>query len=346
MTTAVKKTFFKLPDGREVSLYRLRLADGFGADITDFGGCVTALYTPDRQGVLRDVVLGWREPEAYLENPGYLGALVGRVPNRIGGGRFMLNDQVYQLSLNDRGHSTLHGGNGFSHRLWTVESFAADRLVLTLDSPDKDAGFPGNVRVRAVYALYEDHTLELEFTIESDSFTVADLTNHTYFNLEGENTGVCDTHFITLNSDRVTETDEYLVPTGNLLKVDQTRFDLREGKSFRQILAETPGGFDDNFIIAEKDGIYQENAAVVYGKNSGIIMRIHTSRPGIQFYMGEYLEDSCGYSGKRCSYIRNGGFCLETQCWPDAVNNPEFPQIHVAPGRPRHGMTRWQFGVI
>ena len=340
----VKTPFFKLPDGRNVSLYHLRLADGFGADITDFGGCLTGLFVPDRQGNLRDVVLGWQQPEAYLENPGYLGALIGRVPNRIGGGRFTLDGKIYQTCLNDRDHSTLHGGFGFSHRLWEVENYSPTRLTLTLYSPDGDAGFPGALFIRASYALTAEHTLEMEISAESDRLTVGDFTSHAYFNLEGENSGVCNTHFITMKSDRVTDVDEFLVPTGNLTDVTGTRFDLRQGKSFRQIFAETPAGFDDNFIISAGDHTYLQNAAVVCAANSGISMSVHTSRPGIQFYMGEYLEDT-PYSGKNCRYLRHSGFCLETQCWPDSVNHSHFPQIHIAPGKPFHGITRLQFGI-
>lgn len=335
--------FFQLPDGRWASLYRLRLPDGFGADITDFGGCLCSLYAFDRFGKLRDVALGWQEPAVYLENPGYLGALIGRIPNRITGGRFTLDGKIYQMCLNDQDCCTLHGGFGYSHRLWQAEQPDERHLVLTLFSPDGDGGFPGALTVRASYTLGADHTLELDFYAESDRKTVADLTSHAYFNLEGENSGRCDTHHVTLHADRVTAVDEHLLPTGETPDVTGTRFDLRCGKSFRTIFSETPGGFDDNFIIADRDGLHQECVAQVCAENSGIRMTVHTSRPGIQFYMGSFLP-GCEYPGKSGTvYGRNSGFCLETQCWPDAVNHPDFPSVVITPERPFHGVTRLQF---
>lgn len=338
--------FFTLPDGRTASLYRLRLPDGFGADVTDFGGCVTALRTFDRFGVLRDVALSWQEPAVYAENPGYLGALVGRIPNRIGGGRFTLDGRTYSLVRNERGCTTLHGGDGYSHRLWEVENASPTRLTLTLRSPDGDAGFPGALFIRAAYSVRADHTLELEISAEADRRTVADFTSHVYLNLEGEGFGSCATHDIALAADRTTETDDFLIPTGATRPVAGGRFDLRPGRSFADILAETPDGFDDNFILAERDHVWHENCAVVTARQSGIRLRLHTSRPGVQFYMGKYLSDApyAGKSGR--PYPAFGGFCLETQCWPDAVNHPDFPPVTVEPGRPFHGLTRWQFDYL
>ncbi|MCI5779909.1 MAG: galactose mutarotase [Lentisphaeria bacterium] len=341
-----REPFFRLPNGEIASIFRLREADGFGVDITDFGGCVTALYAPDRYGTPRDVALGWKHPETYRENPGYLGALIGRMANRIGGGRFTLDGRIYQTCLNDRNHSTLHGGFGYSHRMWTAEEAASDRLTLTLTSPDGDAGFPGKLFIRAAYSLKPKHTLELEITAEADRPTVADFTSHIYFNLEGESSGHCDTHFITLKSDRVTAVNDFLVPTGEVLPVDGTRFDLRRGRSFAAILTDRPGGFDDNFVLGDQDRRFQEDCAVVTAAGSGIRMRLHTSRPGLQFYMGGGLPDTAfaGKSGR--PYAAFGGFCLEPQCWPDAVNHPNFPSVRVAPDRPFHGITRWQFDYL
>ena len=339
------KPLFTLPDGRTASVYRLSLPDGFGADVTDFGGCILALRTFDRAGKLRDVALGWREPEVYARNPGYLGALIGRVPNRIGGGRFTLDGREYQLVRNECGRTTRHGGDGFSHRLWQVENASPTRLTLTLRSPDGDAGFPGALFVRAAYALREDHTLELEISAEAECRTVADFTSHVYLNLEGEGFGSCATHTVALAADRLTETDAHLVPTGRILRAEG-KYDLRAGRSFADILAETPGGFDDNFILGERDHVWRENCAVVTARDSGIRLRLHTSRPGVQFYMGKYLADApdVGKSGR--PYPAFGGFCLETQCWPDAVNHPGFPPVTVEPGRPFHGLTRWQFDYL
>ena len=337
----MKKQFLTLPDGRTANLYSLRLNDGFGVDISDFGGCVISIFTPDKNGRLIDVALGWKDPQRYLENPGYLGALVGRVPNRIGGGKFELGGTTYQMVLNDRNASTLHGGFGYSHRLWNVAKATDRELVLTLTSPDGDAGFPGKLEICAVYRIKEDHTFEIEVNAEADRATVADFTNHTYFNLNGENSGVCDDHFMRIKADKVTAVDENLIPTGVLLDVAGTRFDVRQGKFFKEIYADYEGGFDDNFCLSETNGVYTENAVVVSGGKSGVEVAVHTDRPGIQIYMGYFLNGA----GKNGEYSSRGGFCLESQGWPNSVNRPNFPSIGIEPGKPYRSITRYCFSV-
>ena len=335
--------FFTHKNNCEARLFKLRLPDGFGADITNFGGCIVSLYAPDADGNLRDVVLGWKNPENYISNPCYLGALVGRVPNRISGGRFNLDGKIYQLFLNDNNICSLHGSFGYSHRLWEVENATDTELTLTLNSPDGDAGFPGELFVRAAYRLLDNHTLEMEISAESDRPTVADFTNHTYFNLDGENAGSCAEHTITAKADFITETDRYLQPTGKLIDVTGTPFDLRNGRKFKDILRDIPEGLDNNFVLSRTDHVYQENAAVVTAGNSGIKLAVHTSRPGVQVYMGYCLDHEV--NGKSC-YEHNSGFCLETQSWPDSVNHPDFPSIRVEPGKPHHSVTRYEFSIV
>lgn len=336
----MQKKYFSLKDGRSANLYSLRLADGFGADITDFGGCVVSIFAPDRNGRIIDVALGWKEPAEYIRNASYLGALVGRVPNRIGGGRFELDGKIYQSCLNDRNASTLHGGFGYSHRLWNVAEVSDTKLVLTLVSPDGDAGFPGEVKVRATYRITEDHALELEVYAESDRPTVADFTSHIYFNLDGENSGECHEHTLQVNADYVTAVDENLIPTGELTDVTNTRFDVRQTRKFKDIFAEYDGGFDDNFVLSNERSKYQENVAVAVGSSSGIKLAVDTDRPGLQIYMG-----GTGGEGKNGRYKGRCGFCLETQGWPDSVNHPEFPSIRLEPGKPFNGITRYKFSI-
>lgn len=334
----IREPFFTLPDGRTAEIIKLRHAGGFGVDITNFGGCIVSLFTPDKNGELQDVVLGWKNPADYLTNEPYFGAIIGRVPNRITDGRFTLDGRIYQMVLNNNNCCTLHGGFSYAHRLWNIESASGKELILTLFSPNGDAGFPGNLLVRAAYRLLEDHTLEMEISAESDALTVADFTNHAYFNLNGEKSGSTADHTIKIAADKVTATDEFLRITGAKDIVPGSYYDLRQGKKFSEIFAENASGFDDNFILGDKDHVYRENAAVVHSENSGITMRIHTSRPGVQFYMGSFL-DTRGKS----TYTPGSGFCLETQNWPDSMNHPEFPQITVAPGRPHHSVTRYCF---
>ena len=336
----MQKKFFNLKDGRTANLYSLRTSDGFGADITDFGGCVVSIFAPDRNGKLLDVALGWKNPEYYIKNPGYLGALVGRVPNRIGGGRFVIDGKIYQSCLNDRNASTLHGGFGYSHRLWDVLEVTDTKLVLSLTSPDGDAGFPGEVKVRAEYRVTADHALELEFFAESDRPTIADFTSHIYFNLDGDDSGECLEHTLLVNADEVTAVDENLIPTGELLNVAGTRFDVRQVRKFKDIYAEYDGGFDDNFVLTHERCKYQENVAAAVGGTSGISLAVDTDRPGLQIYMGGTRGE-----GKNASYSGRCGFCLETQGWPDSVNHENFPSIRLEPGKPFCGMTRYKFGI-
>lgn len=336
----MQKKFFDLSDGREAKLYSLRLADGFGADITDFGGCVVSIYAPDKDGNLLDVALGWKNPAEYLKNPGYLGALVGRVPNRIGGGRFVLDGVTYQSCLNDRNASTLHGGFGYSHRLWTVEKFTDTELVLSLTSPHGDAGFPGELKVKAVYRITAEHVFELEFFAETDRPTVADFTSHIYFNIDGEASGACDEQTLQIAADFVTAVDGNLIPTGELTDVTNTVFDVRKGRKFGDIYAEKNGGFDDNFVLGSKNNVMLNNAAKVTAAKSGIELAVDTDRPGIQIYMGGARGE-----GKTAPYGWKNAICLETQNWPDAVNHDNFPSIRLEPDKPFYGVTRYKFTV-
>lgn len=337
----LREKFFTTPDGRTAELVKLRLPDGFGADITNFGGSIVSIFTPDASGKITDVVLGWKNPEEYIANVCHFGAIVGRIPNRISNGRFTLDGKIYQMMLNDHDRCTLHGAFGYSHRLWDIESATPTELILTLVSPDGDAGFPGRLFIRASYRLLANHSLEMEISAETDQVTVADFTNHVYFNLDGENFSSTADHTIMIDADEVTESDEFLIPTGKLIQVENTRYDLRKGKKFSTIFAEYDGGFDDNFVLAKSDHCYRENVAVVTAGHSGIQLSVHTSRPGIQLYMGNFLNNT----GKS-PYPRNSGFCLETQCWPDAVNHSDFPSVRIEPGKPHHSITRYQFSTV
>lgn len=336
-----REKFFTLADGRSAELIKLKDDSGFEVHLTNFGGCITSIMVPDINGILTDVVLGWKTPEDYLSNNCYFGALIGRIPNRIANGRFILDGRVYQMCLNDNNRCTLHGGFGYSHRLWEIGKVSGSEVVLTLASPDGDGGFPGSLQVQVVYRLSGKQTLEMEITAECDRPTVADFTNHAYFNLDGESSGDTSGHHVIIRADRVTCTDEFLQATGEILPVDGTVYDLRQGKSFREIFREHDGGFDDNFILGDRDNEMHEQSAEVTAERSGIRMTVDTTRPGIQFYMGGFLNES----GKSF-YRKNSGFCLETQCWPNAVNHPHFPSVRLEPGKGHHSLTRYRFSLI
>lgn len=337
--------FFQLSDGRTARLYSLRNSSGFGADITDFGGAIVRLLTPDRNGKLVDVVLGFAEPADYIENGPFFGALIGRVANRISNGRFTLDGKTYQLELNDsNGKNTLHGGRCYGRRLWEAEVVDDYTLKLTLNSPDGDAGFPGNVKVEVVYHITEDNALSIAYSGTSDAPTVLSLTNHSYFNLNGEGAGECGDHSIMIQAGRRTEVDEFLAPTGRNPEVAGTYYDLRAGKSFAKIHEENPNCFDDNFVLSDEAESFKENAAVAWSDRTGIELACSTTAPGVQFYMGFFLDGTL--RGKtESSYPQFSAFCLETQLWPDAVNHPEFPSARLNPGGEYKQYTVYKFGV-
>ncbi|WP_277201727.1 aldose epimerase family protein [Victivallis vadensis] len=337
--------FFQLSDGRTARLYSLRNSSGFGADITDFGGAIVRLLTPDRNGKLVDVVLGFAEPADYIENGPFFGALIGRVANRISNGRFTLDGKTYQLELNDsNGKNTLHGGRCYGRRLWEAEVVDDYTLKLTLNSPDGDAGFPGNVKVEVVYHITEDNALSIAYSGTSDAPTVLSLTNHSYFNLNGEGAGECGDHSIMIQAGRRTEVDEFLAPTGRNPEVAGTFYDLRAGKSFAKIHEENPNCFDDNFVLSDEAESFKENAAVAWSDRTGIELACSTTAPGVQFYMGFFLDGTL--RGKtESSYPQFSAFCLETQLWPDAVNHPEFPSARLNPGGEYKQYTVYKFGV-
>lgn len=337
--------FFKTPDGRIANLYRLRNRSGFGADITDFGGGLVRLWTPDRDGCLTDVLLGFGDPSDYIENEPFLGAVIGRYANRISGGRFTLDEREYRLMRNDsRGKDTLHGGDCWGKRLWEADMIGSTMLILRLESPDGDAGFPGRVAVTLVYTVTEENGLLLDYTATSDRVTVINMTSHAYFNLSGESAGSCLDHRIRLRAERRTEVDAFLSPTGKCPMVAGTPYDLNAGKSFRQIFTELQNGFDDNFVLDDIDGVMKRDVATVSSGTTGIEMHVSTSAPGIQFYMGRYLDGSAiGKNG--VGYPKFGAFCLEAQLWPDAVHHPAFPSARLEPRRPYKQTTLYQFGI-
>ncbi len=337
--------FFQLSDGRTARLYSLRNSSGFGADISDFGGAIVRLLTPDRNGKLVDVVLGFAEPADYIENGPFFGALIGRVANRISNGRFTLGGKTYQLELNDsNGKNTLHGGRCYGRRLWEAEVVDDYTLKLTLNSPDGDAGFPGNVKVEVVYHITEDNALSIAYSGTSDAPTVLSLTNHSYFNLNGEGAGECGDHSIMIQAGRRTEVDEFLAPTGRNPEVAGTFYDLRAGKSFAKIHEENPNCFDDNFVLSDEAESFKENVAVAWSDRTGIELACSTTAPGVQFYMGFFLDGTL--RGKtESSYPQFSAFCLETQLWPDAVNHPEFPSARLNPGGEYKQYTVYKFGV-
>ena len=357
--TAARPTaapFGKTPDGTAIQLFTLQNAHGLKATISTFGGTLTSLLVPDRSGQLGDVVLGFDNLEGYTsdlyvkENP-YFGALIGRYGNRIKLGKFTLDGQSYQLPINNPPNS-LHGGTtGYNRRVWqATPGSSADGQTLTLryHSPAGEEGYPGTLEVQVVYTLTDADALRLDYTATTDKATVLNLTNHSYFNLNHGHDQDILGHFLTLNAERFTPVDNTLIPTGVLQAVAGTPMDFRQphaiGERIKQVPGAAPGGYDHNWVLADKMRATPALAATVYEPTTGRTMDVYTDQPGIQFYSGNFLKGNLKGKGG-VAYPQHYGFCLETQHFPDSPNRPNFPSTVLQPGETFHSTTEYRFGV-
>ena len=340
-----EKEFGKLKDGRAAYLYTLRNGNGLEAQITDFGGIVTKLIVPDKNGQPVDIVLGFDTLAEYEVNPPYFGAIIGRCANRIGSGRFTLDGKTYQLDCNEGGSNHLHGGiEGFNKKLWKAEQPSEDSLLLMLYSPDGDQGYPGNLVVSVVYTLTADNALRIRYRGMSDQRTLLNLTNHTYFNLGGQAADTVFNHWLRIEADKTTEITDNLALTGKLFDVTKTPLDFRKPKQIGTDIGAAheqmalAGGFDHNYVL--KPGA----TASAWCEDTGISLTVLTDRPGVQLYSGNFLDDSLKLKGGRKSQ-KHRGFCLETQMFPDAINHPEFLSPVLEPGIPDETETKFVFGI-
>lgn len=350
-------SFGQLPDGRDVTLYALVNVNGTRVDITDYGAIIVRLFVPDRTGRLDDVVLGYNSLESYLKASPYFGAVVGRFANRIADGRFSLDGRSYSLATNNFPGGIpchLHGGRiGFDKVLWSATPSLAGgvpSLHLTYTSPDGEEGYPGNLEVTVVYTLGDDDALRIDYRATTDKATPVNLTQHSYFNLKGEGRGDILDHVLTIHSSRITPVRPGLIPTGSLAPVAGTPFDFtspfRIGERIDTLDDEQLNlakGYDHNWVLDRKDdGLFL--AATVFEPLSGRILEVLTEEPGLQFYSGNFLNGShVGKSGR--AYPFRGGFCLETQHFPDAPNQPNFPSSILRPGEGYRTTTIYKFGI-
>jgi aldose 1-epimerase len=342
-----RSEFGRTPDGHVALLYTLTNPNGVVLKLTNYGARITELHVPDRNGKLADVTLGFDQFAGYLGDQPYFGTIVGRVSNRIARGRFQLEGKTYQLTINN-GHNTLHGGKaGIDRALWKsspIERKDGPGIDFSLVSPDGDQGFPGNLTIAARYTLTNDNAMRIDLEATTDKATPVNLCNHAYFNLAGAGSGTVFDHVVTLNASRYTPVDSELIPTGELLPVAGTVMDFTKatpiGLRIDQVLG---GGYDHNYVIDNVTGKLIQAARVVEPK-SGRTMDVLTTQPGIQFYTGNFLDGSLtGIGGK---YIRHGGFCLETQHFPDSVNHPNFPSTLLRPGETYRETAVYKFGVV
>ena len=344
-----KTTFGKMPDGQAIDLYTLTNRNGMEVTITNYGGRVVSLLAPDRAGKVADVVLGFDDLSGYLaENP-YFGALVGRYANRIANGEFSLDGVEYHVPRND-GPNALHGGiRGFDKRVWTAHDVTKENpsLELTYLSKDGEEGYPGNLSVKVVYTLTDNNELQIDYTATTDKETVLNLTNHSYFNLAGQGNGNILNHQLMINADRLTPINSTLIPTGELRPVDGTPFDFRKPAAIVPRINDDNEqlkfgkGYDHNFVVNHKD-TRPVLAARVTDPESGRVMEVLTTQPGMQLYTGNFLDGTIhGKGGKVYGY--RSALCLETQHFPNSPNQPNFPSAELKPGQTFHETTIYKF---
>ena len=339
----ITKTHFGTTAGAEVYRYTLTNELGYEVSIINYGGAITAIKAPDRQGVFGDIALGYETLPEYTSNPRYFGATIGRHANRIGAGRFSLNGTEYQLPQNN-GVNHLHGGsNGFDKRVWNAME-DGEELRLSYLSKDGEESYPGNVSAFVDFSL-KGNELRIDYRAATDAETIVNLTNHSYFNLKGEGT-ILD-HELTLNAAAFTPVTKDLIPTGEIKSVSGSPMDFSNGKAIGAQIHETydqlgfTGGYDHNFVLNDWDGSLKL-AARLYEPSTGRVLEILTTEPGIQFYSGNFLDGSL-IGRNNVAYVKYAGLCLEAQHFPDAPNHSNFPPTVLRPGEEYRQSTLYRF---
>jgi aldose 1-epimerase len=349
-----KQAFGKIQDGQSVDLYTLTNKYGMTVAISNFGATLVSLKVPDRDGKLGDVVLGYDNPADYENGKAHFGGTIGRYANRIAHGKFTLDGVVYTLPLNN-GENTLHGGiRGFDKHVWTakdVSSSAGEALELNYVSKDGEEGFPGTLSVKVVYTLLADeNAVRIDYTATTDRDTVLNLTNHSYFNLAGQGNGDILQHQLTLYASQFTPVDATLIPTGKLQDVHNTPFDflqpmaigVRINMDNQQL--KLGGGYDHNWVLDKKSPSSSSPAARAYDAQSGRVLEVSTTEPGVQFYTGNFLDGTIhGKDGKVYGY--RSAFCLETQHFPDSPNHKDFPATVLQAGQTFRSTSIYNFSV-
>lgn len=341
-------SFGKLPDGGEAKLFTLKNKNGIVVKLTDYGARIVAVEAPDRTGKKANIVLGFDSVDKYVEHTSFFGCTTGRFANRIAKGKFSLDGKEYTLATNN-GPNHLHGGKkGFDRQLWTGEPATGMSVRFKLRSPDGDEGYPGNLEVIVLYTLNDDDSLLIAYTATTDAPTVLNLTNHTYWNLAGaSHDGSVLKQKLELSADKYVEPDDTLIPTGKLAPVAGTPLDftkpevigaridkLKEGPN-------APGGYDHCYVIVTDKKVRLPQIGRVEDPESGRVLTVSTTEPGVQFYTGNFLDGSAGSGG----FQKHAAFCLETQHFPDSPNQKNFPSTELRPGQTYRSWTSYGFSV-
>ncbi|HVS38417.1 MAG TPA: aldose epimerase family protein [Gemmataceae bacterium] len=349
-----KSDFGKTEDGTPVEMYTLSNGTGMTAKIITYGGIITELDVPDRDGKMGDVVLGFDDLQGYLAGHPFFGAIIGRVANRVAKGKFTLNGKEYTLAVNN-GPNSLHGGKkGFDKVVWKAEpmdSKEGPQLLLTYVSKDGEEGYPGNLSAQVLYTLTHEGQLSINYTAKTDKATPVNLTNHSYFNLAGPASGDILGHEIMIAADRYTPVDDTMIPTGEIKSVKGTPYDLTTPTKIGAHIDELkpnpatkdPGGYDINYVLRGGDK-QPALAARVSDPKSGRIMEVYTTEPGLQFYTGNFLDGTNKGKGG-VVYKQHQAFCLEADHFPDSVNHPDFPSTILEPGKTYSQTTIYKFSA-
>jgi len=345
-----KILFGKFYNNEDVYLFSLKNNKGIEVKITNYGGIITSIITPDKNGNFSDIVLGFESLEEYLAGHPYFGAIIGRYCNRIKNGTFSLNGIQYNLAKND-GNNHLHGGlKGFDKVLWDYNiriDEEKELLELSYLSKDMEEGYPGNLQVKVIYSLNNNNELKIEYKAKTDKDTIINLTNHSYFNLSDEETIL--NHELKIYADYFTPIDSSLIPTGELLSVNNTPFDFTDFELIgRRIDHDNEqlkygNGYDHNFVLNKKDNSLTL-AAELFLKASGRLLQVFTTEPAIQFYSGNFLDGSIKGKNQK-TYTRRSGLCLETQHYPDSPNKTHFPSVILKTEEEYKQTTIFKFGV-
>lgn len=350
--TIMKKAYGITPDSIAVDSYTLKNENGMELTVITYGGIITSLKVPNKNQVLEDVVLGYDSLVQYTRKNPYFGAIIGRYGNRIAKGKFSLDNTEYQLATND-GPNNLHGGvKGFDKVVWNATEIKGDStaaLVLTYLSKDMEEGFPGNLETKVIYTLTNNNELEVTYEAKTDKKTIVNLTQHSYFNLSGDFSKTILDHEITIDADTFIPVDKTLIPTGELKDVTNTPFDFRVAKTVGQDIEVKDDqlkkglGYDHCWVLnKQNEGIRLVSTA--YHKESGRLLEIFSNEPGIQLYTGNFLDGTLP-SKQGGTYGYRTGFCLETQHYPDAPNQKDFPSVVLNPGEKYESKTSFKFSV-
>lgn len=344
------KLYGKTPDGTEVHIYTLRNSNGMVSEITNYGGIVVSLLVPDRNDKYDDVTLGYEKLDGYLKQGPYFGAIIGRVANRIENSKFEINGIEYSVYKNE-GENHLHGGlKGFDKVVWQAEIIKQDQdecLQLTYRSKDGEENYPGNLDVKVIYTLTDDNALKIDYYAVSDKDTIVNLTNHAYFNLSGHAAGNILKHSLMINADKFTAINEQCLPTGEIRDVKGTPMDFTKltligtGLSIEDEQIACGKGYDHNWVL-NVNGKSPEKAAELYEADSGRLMEVYTTKPGVQFYSGNFLDGSeVGKDG--AVYEKWSGLCLETQYFPNGLKYKHFPSPLLKAGEQYNHTTIYKF---